>query len=175
MTYSEPVATAAGTDVAALFRQHHASLIRLAVLLLRDRPAAEDVVQDAFAALHARKEPLGPGDNPLAYVRASVVNGCRRVLRRRALAGRLGSTPGPHPAWPGRSAEQEVIWSEERRRVLAALAGLPRRRQEVLVLRYYLGLSEAEIAQVLKIRPGTVKSTAARGLAALGQALGNET
>jgi len=56
--------------------------------------------------------------------------------------------------------------------VLAALARLPRRRREVLVLRYYLGLSEAEIAAVLRISPGTVKSTAARGLAALARDLG---
>src|SRR5215469_7992247 len=131
MTYPEPMTAAAGPDISALFRQHHAGLVRLAVLLVRDRPTAEDVVQDAFTALHARKEPLGPVDDPLAYVRASVVNGCRRVLRHRAVARRLGSVPA---AWPGRSAEQEAIWSEDRRRVLAALAGLPRRRQEVLVL-----------------------------------------
>lgn len=167
----DPVTASPAPDLAALFRQHHAGLVRLAVLLVRDRPTAEDVVQDAFAALHARKEPLGPRDDPLAYVRACVVNGSRRVLRRRAVASRLG---GARDSWPARSAEQEAIWSEERQRVLAALAGLPRRRQEVLVLRYYLGLSEAEIAAVLNIRPGTVKSTAARGLAALAKVLGNE-
>jgi RNA polymerase sigma factor (sigma-70 family) len=62
--------------------------------------------------------------------------------------------------------------AEDRRQVLAALARLPRRRREVLVLRYWLGLSEAEIGQVLGISPGTVKSTAARGLAALARDLG---
>jgi RNA polymerase sigma factor (sigma-70 family) len=56
--------------------------------------------------------------------------------------------------------------------VLDALASLPRRRREVLVLRYYLGLSEAEIAAVLGISPGTVKSTAARGLTTLARVLG---
>ena len=165
-----PVTAPSGPDISALFRQHQAGLVRLAVLLVRDRPAAEDVVQDAFAALHARRDRLGPQDDTLAYVRASVVNGCRRVLRRRAVALRAGARD-PQASWPGRSAEDEVIWSQERRRVLAALAALPRRRREVLVLRYYLGLSEAEIAAVLKIRPGTVKSTAARGLAALAHVL----
>jgi len=67
-----------------------------------------------------------------------------------------------------------MIRSQERLRVLAALAALPFRRREVLVLRYYAGLSEAEIARVLGISPGTVKSTAARGLAALARRLGEE-
>ena len=70
------------------------------------------------------------------------------------------------------SAESEAILSEDRRQVLSALARLPRRRREVLVLRYYLGLSEAEIAAVLGISAGTVKSTAARALAALARDLG---
>ena len=64
--------------------------------------------------------------------------------------------------------------AEERRRVLSALAALSSRRREVLVLRYYLGLSEAEIAKVLGISPGTVKSTAARGIAALAKRLGEK-
>ena len=71
-----------------------------------------------------------------------------------------------------RSAEHEAILADDRRQVLAALGRLPRRRREVLVLRYWLGLPEAEIAQVLGISPGTVKSTAARGLAALARDLG---
>ena len=72
------------------------------------------------------------------------------------------------------SAEHEAVLAEDRREVLAALAALPVRRREVLVLRYYLGLSEAEIADALGISPGTVKSTAARGLAALARALGED-
>ena len=72
---------------------------------------------------------------------------------------------------PPLSTEESVLLSEDRQQVLAALAGLSRRRREVLVLRFYLGLSEAEIAATLSISPGTVKSTAARGLAALARAL----
>jgi RNA polymerase sigma factor (sigma-70 family) len=92
----------------------------------------------------------------------------RRVIARRA--GLLHRASQPHHTLA--SAESEVILSEDRRQVLTALARLPRRRREVLVLRYYLGLSEAEIAAVLGISPGTVKSTAARALAALARDLG---
>jgi RNA polymerase sigma-70 factor (sigma-E family) len=169
---------AADSDLSALFRRHHADLVRLAVLLVGDQETAEDVVQDVFTRVHARgawrNRPVGP-DRCLAYNRAAVVNGCRSVLRRRAMARRLGS-----PRWlleePAQgSAEGEVMLAEDRRRVLAALAELPRRRREVLVLRYYLGLSESEIASVLRISPGTVKSSAARGIAALAHMLGEES
>jgi RNA polymerase sigma-70 factor (sigma-E family) len=162
-------------DVTAIFRQHYAELVRLAVMLVGDRPTAEDVVQDVFARLHARRNRPGPSGDPLAYVRACVLNGCRSALRRRAVLNRPGGAHPPPADLPHSSAEQEVIQAESRREVLAALATLPRRRREVLVLRYYLGLREAEIAAVLGITPGTVKSTAARGLGALARALGEES
>jgi RNA polymerase sigma-70 factor (sigma-E family) len=164
----EPVAA---SDVAALFRERHAELVRLAVLVVGDRPTAEDVVQDVFARLCGRN--LLPDRDCLAYVRAAVLNGCRSVLRRRALARRFGGAGDldRSDAAPD-SAENEAMLAEDRRQVLAALATLPTRRREVLVLRYWLGLSEAEIAAVLGISPGTVKSSAARGLAALARKLG---
>ena len=152
--------------MATLFREHHGELVRLAVLMVGDVPTAEDVVQDVYASLHRRWSRIAAPDEVLPYVRAAVLNGCRSVLRRRGLARRVGAT---HEN--AQSAESEVILSEDRRQVLAALARLPRRRREVLVLRYYLCLSEAEIAAVLGISAGTVKSTAARGLAALARAL----
>jgi RNA polymerase sigma-70 factor (sigma-E family) len=160
--------------IAALFRDHHAELVRLALLMVKDLPTAEDVVQDVYISLHRRSRAQAI-DTPLPYVRAAVLNGCRSVLRRRGIARRVGLT---YRAWIGdgttalASAESEVILSEDRRQVLGALARLPRRRREVLVLRYYLGLSEAEIAAVLGISAGTVKSTAARALAALARDLG---
>jgi RNA polymerase sigma-70 factor (sigma-E family) len=162
-------------SVTGVFRAHHAELVRLAILLLGDRPSAEDVVQDVFARLCGR-DLLPAGDGALAYVRAAVLNRCRSALRRRALARRIGGAR-ELPGWDAaqQSAEHEVILAEDRSRVLAALARLPRRRREVLVLRYWLGLPEAEIAQVLGIRPGTVKSTAARGLAALARDLGESS
>jgi len=162
-------------DISALFRKHYAELVRLAVMLVGDRPTAEDVVQDVFARLHARRDRPGPTGDQLAYVRACVLNGCRSALRRRTLLSRIAGSRAPMPDLPHESAEHEVIQAEGRRQVLAALATLPRRRREVLVLRYYLGLREAEIAAVLGITPGTVKSTAARGLGALARALGEES
>jgi RNA polymerase sigma-70 factor (sigma-E family) len=158
--------------VTALFREHHAELVRLAVLMTGDRGSAEDIVQDVFARLCARDH-LPEPDGVLAYVRAAVLNGCRSALRRRAVARRFG---GARDVAAGDvtqpSAEHEALLAEDRRQVLAALAGLSRRRREVLVLRYWLGLPEAEIAAVLGISPGTVKSTAARGIAALARTLG---
>jgi RNA polymerase sigma-70 factor (sigma-E family) len=163
--------------IAELFRDHHAELVRLALLMVGDLPSAEDVVQDVYASLH-RRSAQGRAQTveaPLPYVRAAVLNGCRSVLRRRGIAHRVGLA---HRAsltdetTVRASAESEVMLSEDRRQVLGALARLPRRRREVLVLRYYLGLSEAEIAAVLGISAGTVKSTAARALAALARDLG---
>jgi len=161
-----------GSEVTALFRAHHAELVRLAVLMTGDQASAEDIVQDVFARLCAR-DLLPDSSGALAYVRAAVLNGCRSALRRRAVARRFG---GARDALTRdvtqRSAESEVLLAEDRRQVLAALAGLSRRRREVLVLRYWLGLPETEIAAVLGISPGTVKSTAARGIAALARQLG---
>ena len=161
--------------IAALFRDHHAELVRLALLMVEDLPSAEDVVQDVYASLH-RRSAQGRAQTveaPLPYVRAAVLNGCRSVQRRRVIARRVAiiHRASQHHETLA-SAESEVILSEDRRTVLSALARLPRRRREVLVLRYYLGLSEAEIATVLGISSGTVKSTAARGLAALAHELG---
>jgi RNA polymerase sigma-70 factor (sigma-E family) len=160
----------AAPGIAGLFRAHHEELVRLAALLVRDQPTAEDVVQDVFARVYARGS-AGGGGSELSYIRAAVLNGCRTVLRRRAVDRRRGAHGRADVA---ASAEREAMLAEDRRQVLAALAALPTRRREVLVLRYYLDLSEAEIAAVLGISTGTVKSTAARGLAALARVLGED-
>jgi RNA polymerase sigma-70 factor (sigma-E family) len=171
----EPAEWTPPPDLSAVFLRHHAGLVRLALLLVGDQPTAEDVVQDVFARLHARRAEWPAGADSLPYIRAAVLNGCRSQLRRRAVARRFAGTFGQVPgSAPHDSAEQEMIRSQERLQVLTALAALPFRRREVLVLRYYVGLSEAEIARVLGIAPGTVKSTAARGLAALARSLGEE-
>ncbi len=175
MTVAEQRA-ADGQQLASLFQQHHIDLVRLAVLLVQDQPTAEDTVQDVYMRLQARRGQLGREGEELAYIRACVLNGCRSVLRRRRIASRTGTSVGVAAGLAvGESAEAEVIRSEERRQVLVALAGLPARRREVLVLRYYLGLSEAQIAATLGISNGSVKSAAARGLAALAKALEEES
>jgi RNA polymerase sigma-70 factor (sigma-E family) len=167
-----PSATAdsAGSELTALFRGHHLDLVRLATMLTGDRATAEDVVQDAFEKVHAARNRLaGRGGVGVSYLRTVVINGCRGVHRKRMVARRHEAEA---PGDAGQvSAEQEVICAERHREVAAALARLPRRRREVLVLRYYLELSEAEIAQTLNISTGTVKSSAARGLATLAKTL----
>jgi RNA polymerase sigma-70 factor (sigma-E family) len=153
-------------DLGEMFREHRAELVRLAAFILGDRSTGEDVVQDVFARMHQRGHPKD-GD-PLPYLRAAVVNGCRSVLRRRRLIRRHAEGHSPCPPL---TAEEAAMLSEDRRQVLAALASLPPRRREVLVLRFYLELSEAEIAAMLGISLGTVKSTTARGLTALARTL----
>jgi RNA polymerase sigma-70 factor (sigma-E family) len=166
----------AATELPDLFRRHHAQLLRLAVLIIRDQPTAEDVVQDVYTRLHARGHRAGDLDEALTYLRAAVLNGCRSVLRHQAAGSRLGILRDwPYSRSTSRSAEQEAIRAEDRDEVLRALATLPPRRREVLVLRYYLNLSEAQIAATLGISAGTVKSTAARGIAALARLLKEES
>ena len=161
----------AGPAVTALYQAHGLGLIRLAVVMLGDRPAAEDVVQEAFCGLYRRWDHLDDPQNALRYVRSSVLNGCRSVLRNR---GRLHVRPGSPPGRPDivESAESTALVGEEHRAVLAALRRLPDRQREALVLRFYLELSETEIARSMGISPGTVKSTVSRALAALGRLLG---
>ncbi|WP_166658459.1 SigE family RNA polymerase sigma factor [Kribbella sp. VKM Ac-2571] len=152
--------------VSALYQQHWAGLVRLAVLMVDDRQAAEDVVQEAFAELY-RRWPLRGRDAALGYLRTAVVNRSRSVLRRRKVA-RLYIPP--HQA-PNASAESDAVLSEERTQVQQALQGLARRMREVLVLRYYLDLPFAEIAQILGISESSARATSSRGLAVLTERL----
>jgi RNA polymerase sigma-70 factor (sigma-E family) len=149
--------------VGELYREQAASLIRLALMLTGDRATAEDVVQDAFLSLYRRWSRLDDPGNAVPYLRTSVVNGCRSVHRSRRIAWLLRPPHDP-PVW---SAEAAAIQGEDRREVLAAVAGLPQRQQEILALRFYLDMSDSEIAATLKISRGTVSSTVSRALATL--------
>ena len=142
--------------VAALFREQALPMLRVALLLVGDRPSAEDVVQDAFFGLHRAFGRLQDPGRALPYLRASVVNGSRSVLRarRRAALRRVQHEP---PMW---SAESAAIASEEQRAVLAAVSRLPQRPREILALRYYLDLTDQQIAEALGVSRGTVSSTA---------------
>lgn len=128
-------------------------------------------MQEAFIGLYRGLPRLRDRDKVLEYLRAAVINGSRSALRarRRAATRRMHHEP---PAW---SAESAAIAGEDRREVLAAVAGLPRRAREVLALRYYLDMPDDGIARVLGISRGTVRSTASRALGNLARNLGEES
>lgn len=148
------------------YRADYRDLVRLAALVHGDRHAAEEAVQDAFVAVaRARATPANVG----AYLRSAVLNAARSQGRRRRAAGRHLRRLGPPPYAP--AADADLGRADDTARVLAALAELATRQREVLVLRYYSELTEAEIAETLGISVGSVKTHAHRGLAALERRL----
>lgn len=151
--------------LADLYRDHRLRLMRLAMLLVDIPATAEDVVQEAFTGLHRHWSGLRDETAAVAYLRAAVVNGSRSVLRRRRTAREY--VP-PHAA-NARSAESLAMLSAEHQSVVDALAQLPPRQREVLVLRYYGGLTESEISEAAGMSRGTVKSTASRALDAVAR------
>ena len=126
-------------------------MVRLAFTLVDTRQHAEEVVQDSFAAVYERYDRL---DNPEAYLRVTVLNGCRRVLRRRMLRR-------TQPVPPGHDGELGF------NHVVDAIRRLPHKQRSMVVLRYDLQLTDAEIARTLGVPLGTVKSTLSRALATL--------
>lgn len=161
-------------DIVTQFRARHLELVRLAALLLGDSAAAEDVVQDVFARVWEGRDRLAAAGFTAGYFYRAVVNGCRSVHRRQGALLTGGTAEAALLPQPGTSAEDVVLRADEDRQVLRALAALPRRQREALILRYYQRFSEAEIAEAMGISRGTVKSTTARGLAALGRRLRQE-
>lgn len=164
-------ALGADAGIEALYAAHWRPLVRLSLLLVRDLGTAEEVVQDAFIAVHGRWGRLRDRDQALAYLRKAVVNRSRSELRHRAVvikhAHREALTATVAPA------DDAVLRRDTRETVLTALRELPTRQREVLALRYYLDLSEADIAATLGISRGAVKSHASRGAAALRDRLGD--
>lgn len=156
-----------------LYAAHWRQLVRLAVLLVRDVGTAEEVVQDAFVAMHGRWGRLRDNDKALAYLRQAVVNRSRSVLRHQVVVDRHLRSASSRPPDPASSSDVSALDRDRRVAVLDALGQLPDRQREVLVLRHYLELSEAEIADALGIARGSVKSHASRGSAALRDLLGD--
>jgi len=137
------------------YRAQHQPMLRLAYLLTQSRAAAEDLVQDSFIRVQPRWADL---DSPAAYLRRTVTNACYSWHRRRRLEQ---ATPVTVPA--AGEPEHDEVWD--------ALAKLAPRRRAALVLRYYLDLSEVDIAAALGCRKGTVKSLTHRALADLRSVL----
>ncbi len=164
----------ADTAVEQLYAAHWRSLVRLSVLLVRDTGTAEEVVQDAFVAMHGRWSRLREPDKALAYLRQAVVNRSRSALRHRAVVEKHARRESHLALLHEPGADDGPLAAARRDAVLEGLRKLPTRQREVLALRYYLDLSEAEIAEALGISAGAVKSHASRGAAALRTHLGND-
>ena len=158
-------AVSSGEVLAGLVSEHYVALVRLTVVLLQDLTAAEEVVQDAFVAMHGRR--LRDPDKALAYLRRAVVNGSRSALRHRTVEDR--NPPQPLPDMP--SAGHGAMVHPEMSVIATALGTLPRRQREAVILRYYVDLSETETAAAMGISEGAAKSHAYRGMAALRQRL----
>lgn len=149
--------------VTEIYRTEYRSLVRLAYLFVHDLPTAEEVVQESFVSMHKSWKKLRDSKKALAYLKQSVANRSRSVLRHRTVVDK--NAPKPAPDEP--SAESGAITLFERAQVIEALRALPERQREALVLRYYGDFSEAEIAMAMGISKGAVKSHTARGMAAL--------
>ncbi|MEU8886977.1 SigE family RNA polymerase sigma factor [Streptomyces sp. NPDC048442] len=161
---------AEGTTVDHLtetYRAHYRSLLGLAALLLDDLASCEDVVQEAFIRVHSARGRVREPEKTLAYLRQTVVNLSRSALRRRILGLKLLSKPMPDMA----SAEEGAYVSLERDALIKAMRGLQRRQREVLSLRYFSDMTEAQVAEVLGISLGSVKAYGSRGIAALRVAM----
>ena len=150
-----------GDGYQELFHGQFAVMTRLAAMLGADDP--EDVAQEAFVRLHRRSRTLRDPHASVAYLRSTVVNLTRSRLRHLSVVRRLA--PGPPPDVP--SAEHDVVRRESPRQLLDARGQLSARHREALVLRYWLDLSEAEMAEAMSVSKGTVKSHVSRGLDAL--------
>ena len=149
--------------VTEIYTTYYRPLVRLAVLLVRDEPTAEEIVQECFIAMHDGWQRLREEDKALSYLKQAVVNRSKSVLRHRSVADR--NAPKPAPDMP--SAEQGPMPLLERSAVITALRGLPDRQRQALVLRYYADMSEAQIAEMMGISRGAVKSHTARGMSSL--------
>jgi RNA polymerase sigma-70 factor (sigma-E family) len=161
----------ASDAVTEIYMAHYNQLVRLAVMLVHDVQTAEEVVQDAFEAMHLAWRRLRDSQKALSYLRQTIVNRSRSVLRHRKVV----EMHAPKPAPDEQSAEHAALTLIERSAVTSALRSLPARQREAVVLRYYGDFSEADIAKAMGISRGAVKSHTARAMAALKSTLEQET
>lgn len=160
------------TDLmASMFRQEGPSLVRLARIFTDDRNAAEDLVQEAFIRLYRSAHKVRDRERLPAYLRSIVLNLARDHNRRGLLSLRHQEASKPAPF---DQPDEQVFRSEAQTRVITALGSLSTRQRDCLVLRYFMELSEREIADTLQISPNSVKTHTRRGMAALQELLGDE-
>lgn len=160
--------------LARLFHEHHRELVRLAVLLLDDPGQAEEVVQEAYVRLHRSLPRLADHGAAPAYLRSIVLNLARSGLRRRGVARRHAEVVGRAPTAEVSSAETAALARHERSRLADRVRALPRRQRECIVLRYFAGQTDVEIAADLELSPSSVNTHVQRGLAALAAGMEGE-
>lgn len=157
-------------ELLELYLSEYPSLLRLASLLVDDRAACEDIVQDAFARTLVAWRRSGGRVNGPAFVRSAVLNGARSGLRRRTTARKYE----PMLVGPDSTGSAESGGVADHEAIVAELRKLPERQREAVVLRYFLDLSEADIAETLGISAGSVKTHLHRALASLARRLEND-
>ena len=165
------IVSAADAGVSELYATHWHSLVRLAYLMVHDVTLAEDITQDALVAVHQRWGRLRDPHAALGYVRRTIVNRARSALRHQVVVDRYARRTGAEESVV--SAEHSALAHVEHDEMLGALHRLSDKQREVLILRYYSDLSEAEIADALGISRGAVKTHAHRGLAHLRTVIGS--
>ena len=160
MTLTDLEPKARHDELRLLYEREYRSLVKLASLLLDDPGAREEVVQEAFVrtlVAWPRSRDVGKAS---AFVRTAVLNGARSRLRRVAVVRR-------HPTRPPDDVASGEAQTVDHQVVIAELRRLPARQREAIVLRFYLDLSEAEMADAMGVSPGSVKTHLHRGLATL--------
>jgi RNA polymerase sigma factor (sigma-70 family) len=166
------VDVAPGLDISAIFAAQWTSLVRVALALVDDVATAEDVVQEAFAGLHRLQGSLADDLAAERYLRVSVVNGARSILRRRRTVRAFLRSHVPS-AVPG--ADQAALLSAEQEIVRSALRNLPARQREVLTLRLVANLNDQEIAAATGLSHSNIRSAASRGLTRLRETFDQAT
>lgn len=156
---------AATPPLVVVLEQQWVPLIRLAALLVDDVHVAPDIVQDCYEAVWRLRPGTSDTEHLVAYLRKAVINRSRSRLRRTRTVRRFLARARPPTDAP--PADRALLVAEEHRELLQHIDHLPTRQREVIVLRYYCGLSEAETAAVLGVSAGTVKSSAHRAIATL--------
>jgi RNA polymerase sigma-70 factor (sigma-E family) len=165
----KPVEAAATGRLADLYQRHGPSALRLAYLMTGDRAAAEDIVQDAFVRVAGRLGHLRESAAFEAYLRRAVMNLAKNHFRRRSVERAFLDRSRPRDPAPG--PESGVV---DRQAVLGALARLQQRERAAIVLRFYEDLPEADVADILRCRRGTVRSLVTRGVQKLRSDLGRD-
>ena len=163
MYYSEDPQSGGAVTFDEFVGRHLPAVLRFAAVLTGDRTSSEDIVQEVLIRAHTRWSRIGALDRPDYYVRKMILN---EFLSARSRSRRL-IPAGSATYMDNRVAPDHAISHADRDVLLTEIAKLPAQQRAVVVLRYYEGLSDADIAGLLRLAPGTVRGYASRALASL--------